>query len=67
MSKSKYKHGRQITTISDFDQCESKLYKWNGKTVHRAVLISLQYRTLLNAIISGRLYVADRITEEEKE
>lgn len=67
MSKPKYKQGRQIITVSDFDQCESKWYKWNGKTVHRAVLISLQYRTLINTIVNGRLYVADRITEEEKE
>lgn len=64
MSKSKYKKGRQITTISEFDQCESKWYKWNNKTVHRSVLMSLQYRTLLNSIIGKRLYVADFIQEE---
>ena len=60
MAKSKYRQGRRIETISDFDSCESLWYKWNGKTTHRAVLISLQYRTLLNAIISGRVYVAER-------
>ena len=63
MSKSKYKQGKQICTISEFDQCESLWYKWNGKTTHRSVLISLQYRTLLNAIIAGRIYVAERKEE----
>ena len=59
-----YKPGKRIKTISEFDQCESLWYKWNGKTTHRAVLISLQYRTLLNAIVNGRVYVAERITDE---
>jgi len=65
MSKSKYKQGKQIRSISEFDQCESIWYKWNGKTTHRSVLISLQYRTLLNTIIDGRLYVADMIGEHK--
>lgn len=60
MAESKYRQGRRIETISDFDNCESLWYKWNGKTTHRSVLISLQYRTLLNAIISGKVYVAER-------
>ena len=63
MSKSKYKQGKLINTISEFDQCESLWYKWNEKTTHRSVLMSLQYRTLLNAIIAGRIYTAER--EEE--
>ena len=65
MSKAKYKQGKQICTISEFDQCESLWYKWNGKTTHRSVLISLQYRTLLNAIIAGRIYMAERKEEHE--
>lgn len=64
MSKSKYKQGKQIVTVSDFDQCESLWYKWGNKTVHRAVLMSLQYRTLMNAIIGGRIFVAERRTDE---
>lgn len=64
MSKSMYAQGRRIETISDFDQCESLWYKWNGRTTHRSVLISLQYRTLLNSIIAGRVYVAERRTDE---
>lgn len=64
MSKSMYAQGRRIESISDFDQCESLWYKWNGRTTHRSVLISLQYRTLLNSIIAGRIYVAERRTDE---
>lgn len=63
MSKAKYKQGRRITSISDFDSCENKWYKWNGKTTHRSVLISLQYRTLLNTIVAGRLSTAELIEE----
>lgn len=66
MSKSMYAQGRRIETISDFDQCESLWYKWNGRTTHRSVLISLQYRTLLNSIIAGRIYVAERRTDDER-
>lgn len=64
MSKAKYKTGKQIQSISQFDSCEKLLYKWNGKTTHRSFLMSLQYRTLLNAIISGRLYEAELIKAE---
>ena len=59
MSKAKYKQGKKIRTISEFDQCESLWYKWNGKTTHRSVLMSLQYRTLLETIIAGRLFRAE--------
>ena len=62
----KYKKGERINTISEFDQCESLWYKWNGKTKHRSVLMSLQYRTLLESIINGRLYTAERIEEMKK-
>lgn len=67
MSKSMYAQGRRIKNISDFDQCESRWYKWNGKTTHRAVLISLQYRTLLDNIMAGQIYVAERITEDRRQ
>lgn len=62
----KYKEGERIKTMSEFDQCESLWYKWNGRTKHRSVLMSLQYRTLLESIINGRLYTAERIQEIEK-
>ena len=64
MSRPKYKQGRQIHSISEFDSCESLWYKWNGRTRHRSVLMSLQYRTLLNTIIGGRLYVAEPIEDK---
>ena len=67
MSKPKYKQGKRICSISEFDTCESLWYKWNGKTRHRATLTSLQYRTLLNTIISGRLYTAELIDKAESE
>ena len=63
MSKAKYKQGVQITSISEFDQCEAKWYKWHGRTTHRSALMSLQYRTLLNDIIRGLIYTAERRTE----
>lgn len=65
MSKTKYKQGKQICSISNFDNSSKQWYKWNGKTVHRSVLISLQYRTLLNTIMNGRLYEADLIEDEQ--
>ena len=67
MSKARYKQGKQICSISEFDTCESLWYKWNGKTRHRAVLISLQYRTLLNTIRNGRLYTAELVEPQESE
>ena len=67
MSKPKYKQGKQICSISEFETCESLWYKWNGKTRHRSVLISQQYRTLLNTINSGRLYTAELINKAENE
>ena len=67
MSKSRYKQGKQICSISEFDTCESLWYKWNGRTTHRSVLISLQYRVLLNTILSGRLYTAELIDKAESE
>lgn len=60
MSKPIYKAGRQIVSISDFDTCESPWYKWHGKTVHRAMLMSLQYRILLRDIKAGYIYAAEK-------
>jgi len=59
MNSSKYTQGKRITSISEFDACESLWYKWNGKTTHRSVLMSLQYRTLLNLIKNGCIYTAE--------
>ena len=67
MSKAKYKQGKQIRSIAEFDACENKWYKWNGTTRHRSALMSLQYRTLLNTILSGRLYTAELIEGSDTE
>ena len=67
MSKARYKQGKQICSISEFDACKSHWYKWNGKTRHREVLMSLQYRILLDTIHKGRLYTAELIDKEESE
>lgn len=67
MSKARYKQGKQIRSMQEFVTCRSLWYKWNGKTSHRSVLISLQYRTLLNTIIDGRLYTAELIDVAENE
>ncbi len=67
MSKAKYKQGKQIHTISEFADCKSLWYKWNGKTRHRAILTSLQYQTLYDTIMKGRLYTAELIDKAESE
>lgn len=64
MSKAKYKKGEQITDISEFAACDGEWYKWRDKTVHRAFLISLQYRVLDNAIKGGIIFRAERAGEK---
>lgn len=64
MSKTKYKQGKQICSISDFDNNGKQWYKWRSKTVHRSVLISLQYRTLKGFILNGMIYEADLIDDD---
>lgn len=65
MSKAKYKQGKRIYSIEGFEACGYTWYKWNGKTTHRSVLMSLQYRTLLDSIVNGRLYTAELIDEDK--
>ena len=67
MSKARYKQGKQIRSMHEFVDCRSLWYKWNGCTRHRSALISLQYRTLLNTIVAGRLYTAELIDDAESE
>lgn len=68
MSKKQYKRGKQICTISDFDESPSRYYivyfgSTNPQTKHRSFLMSWQYRTLLNFIIKGYVFEANRIIE----
>lgn len=65
MTKAIYEKGRKILSISDFDTCESLWYKWNGKTVHRSVLLSLQYKTLQDAISYDRVFIAKKKGAEQ--
>lgn len=66
MSKPKYKQGKQIRSVSEFSNCKCLWYKWNGKTVHRAFLVSLQYRVLESVIECGRLYATEFIEPVER-
>ncbi len=64
----KYKRGKQICTVSDFDQSSSRFYvvyfgSCNPQTKHRSFLISWQYRTLLNFIEKGWVFEAERKEE----
>lgn len=61
MSKPKYKAGRMIYSINQFENCGSKWFKWNGKTVHRVILENQQYRVLKNSIENGYIRVAELI------
>lgn len=67
MTQPKYKKGKQIHSISEFDQSECKYFKVyfgdknSEQTKHRSFLISWQYRTLLTWIQRGWVYEAEEI------
>ena len=65
MTLPKYKFGKQIRSISEFDQSECLFFRVKfGKyyrTIHRAFLISWQYRTLLIWIERGWIYETEEI------
>lgn len=63
MSKAKFKKGKRIESISEFDNSEKHWFKFRDKTVHRSFLISWQYRTLLNAIIKGFIFECEDVTK----
>ena len=65
MSKRKYKKGKQISSIAEFEESSCEFFIWNNATRHRAVLVSLQYRTLKGIINRGFLYEAKKIEEED--
>ena len=69
MSEAKYKHGKQICSVADFEKGNRMHFrvKFGDKfrTRHRGFLISCQYRTLLNFIRSGRVFEAERIEDAE--
>ena len=59
MSKPKYKQGRMIESVADFEKSKSKYYKVYGKTTHRSWIESWQYRVLENFIKAGAIYEAE--------
>ena len=70
MSKSKYKVGKPIRSISEFDQSECKFFKVffgsNARTLHRSFLMSWQYRMLLEKINKRTIFEAN-LMEAEKD
>lgn len=64
MSKAKFEQGEPVISIAEFASCDCLWFKWHGKTVHREVLASLQYRVLENLIRHGHIY---RAKEKEHE
>lgn len=65
MTLPKYISGKQIHSISEFDQSECMYYRVEfgnkTQTKHRSFLISWQYRTLLIWIERGWIYEANAI------
>ena len=58
MSKARYEQGEPVKSIEEFASRNCMWFKWHGKTVHREVLASLQYRVLDNLIRHGHIYLA---------
>lgn len=70
MSKSKYKQGKRIYSMLDFEESDNDWFKVNfgnhTKTVHRAFLLSWQYRLLKQFIDNKRVFIAERINNETR-
>jgi hypothetical protein len=65
MSKAKYKQGRKIESVADFEKSKCTYFKVHGKSTHRAWIESWQYRVLKMFIQSGAIYEADLIEGEK--
>ena len=63
MSKPKYKRGKQIKSMADFEKSGSTwfrvLFGMKERTKHRSFLISWQYHTLEMFIRAGRVFEAE--------
>jgi hypothetical protein len=66
MSKPKYKIGKKIETVADFEKSTCTFFKVGTKTTHRAWIESWQYRLLKVAIKRGILYETESIEKENK-
>lgn len=61
MTKAKFKDGKTIRSVAEFEQSQKMWFRWRKKTVHRAWLESLQYRGLKHYIELGTIREADDI------
>lgn len=73
MLKRKYKKGRKIFTLNDFETTDNDLFivqfGWDRsleKTLHRGFLISWQYRMLRDFILNGQVYEAVQKDDDNK-
>jgi hypothetical protein len=66
MSKAKYKQGRKIESVADFEKSKCTYFKVHGKSTHRAWIESWQYRVLKNFINAGVIYEAELIDKESE-
>lgn len=66
MSKRKYIPEIKVPNIAVFSMLNNKWFIFNGKTVHREVLKSFQYRTLERVIHSGLVFVAMEVRDGKK-
>lgn len=71
MTKPKYKKGKQVSTMVEFASTSCQWYVLyigdRKRIVHREMLKSQQYRTLLNWINHGALFKTIPIMKEEIE
>ena len=67
VSKPKYKLGKKIETVADFEKSTCTFFKIGIKTYHRGWLENFQYRVLKNYISSGNLHEAYLIESKKKD
>lgn len=59
--KRKYRQGAPVKSIEDFlHSPETQYFFWNGRTIHKQVLMNWQLDMLIREIGSRRLYFADK-------
>ena len=74
MTARKYKRGKRIKSVGEFEKSVQKGNRWFmvyfgstvPKTLHWGFLSSWQYSLLSRSIYAGRVYEAKKIEEEKK-
>lgn len=66
MSKPKYKIGKKIESVAEFEKSTCTFFKVGTKTTHIAWIESWQYRLLKEAIKKGILFETESIEKESK-